>query len=196
MSIKARSADGSQSRLTIQWSHSGSIRLPIRHCRHVPACIASIRFQETPAGRDRHHGSSGRVPCTFSHYDRPAFSGLPYLTLQSQSAILELIPLFHLHFSYAFPSIRISTSSYRQSAPHLINAICAITSRYSTFHRQSEESAESAAHTWATKAKEQVSLQLAVPSLDTVETLLILAWVEFGQDRDSVSLLLRGNIAI
>ena len=76
-----------------------------------------------------------------------------------------------------------------------------MSARYSTFHRPvSDDSpaAASAAHTWSTKAKQQVSLQLAVPSLDTVETLLILSWVEFGQDRDSVGHVhaaLRGSCA-
>jgi hypothetical protein len=92
----------------------------------------------------------------------------------------------------------VTTSTYRQYAPQLINAMCALSARYSTFHPHSSRAYDgndeesSAAHVWSIKAKQQVSLQLAVPSLDTVETLLILAWNEFGQDRDSVSTIYPG----
>jgi hypothetical protein len=128
----------------------------------------------------------------------------------------HLIPLFHEHFAYAFPSITLLLSitgdNYAKRPAHLINAICAVVARYSpryapqtraqttspavatskipgSRHVEGEGEGESAsaAHTWATCAKQQVSLQLAVPSLEMVETLLLLSWYEFGQDRDSVS---------
>ena len=46
---------------------------------------------------------------------------------------------------------------------------------------------DGAARFWASKAKEQVLQLLAVASLETVKTLLLIAWYEFGQDRDTVS---------
>jgi hypothetical protein len=38
------------------------------------------------------------------------------------------------------------------------------------------------------KSKEQVSQHLAVSNDAMVQTLLMISWYEFGQDRDSVSL--------
>ena len=48
-------------------------------------------------------------------------------------------------------------------------------------------SQDGAARCWASKAKEQVLQLLAVASIDTVKTLLLMAWYEFGQDRDTAS---------
>lgn len=49
------------------------------------------------------------------------------------------------------------------------------------------DESNTASHTWASKAKEQVSQRLAISDGDMVQTLLMISWYEFGQDRDSVS---------
>lgn len=112
----------------------------------------------------------------------------------SVEAVNHLLPLFHLHFSYFFPLLPPSVDSYKSSPAHLINAICALAARYSPLYSGSKRSnglaldeSDNASHSWAMKAKEQVSQQLAISNDDMVQTLLMISWYEFGQDRDSVS---------
>ena len=112
--------------------------------------------------------------------------------LQCFEALLSLLPLFELHFGYAFPYLRLSVEGYRNNPPHLVNIACALAARYSPIysHRNdiegSSNSQDGAARCWASKAKDQVLQVLAVASLETVKTLLLIAWYEFGQDRDTV----------
>lgn len=112
----------------------------------------------------------------------------------SIDAISHLLPLFQLHFSYFFPLLPPRIESYAASPPHLINAICALAARYSPTYASSRRGGPSgaddentASHIWASKAKEQVSQRLAISDEDVVQTLLMISWYEFGQDRDSVS---------
>lgn len=112
----------------------------------------------------------------------------------SVEAVKHLLPLFHLHFSYFFPLLPPPVDSYKSSPAHLINSICALAARYSPIYSGSRrsnglasEESDNAAHTWASKAKEQMSQQLAISSEAMVQTLLMISWYEFGQDRDSVS---------
>lgn len=44
---------------------------------------------------------------------------------------------------------------------------------------------EESSGSWASKAKEQAGRNLAVSSVEMVQTLLMIAWHEFGGDRDS-----------
>jgi hypothetical protein len=112
----------------------------------------------------------------------------------STEAITHLLPLFQLHFSYFFPLLPPSVGSHASSPPHLINIICALAARYSPIYGTQKravlggvEDENTASHTWASKAKEQVSQRLAISDEDLVQTLLMISWYEFGQDRDSVS---------
>lgn len=112
----------------------------------------------------------------------------------SVEAVKHLLPLFHLHFSYFFPLLPPPVESYTDSPAHLINIICALAARYSPTYAGSTrsnglalEESDNAAHTWASKAKEQVSQHLAISDDSMVQTLLMISWYEFGQDRDSVS---------
>ena len=111
----------------------------------------------------------------------------------SIEAVTHLLPVFHLHFSYFFPLLPPSVESYKSSPAHLINIICALAARYSPIYAGPKrsnglalEESDTASHTWAMKAKEQVSQQLAISSNAMVQTLLMISWYEFGQDRDSV----------
>lgn len=111
----------------------------------------------------------------------------------SAEAVNHLLPLFQLHFSYFFPLQPPSVEVYNSSPAHLVNIICALAARYSPKYSVSRpgggatEDSSTAAHTWASKAKEQVSQRLAISDGDMVQTLLMISWYEFGQDRDSVS---------
>jgi hypothetical protein len=111
----------------------------------------------------------------------------------SIEAISHLLPLFQLHFSYFFPLLPPSVETYASSPPHLVNIVCALAARYSPIyagprHGGSAVDESSASHTWASKAKEQVSQRLAISDEDMIQTLLMISWYEFGQDRDSVSI--------
>lgn len=113
----------------------------------------------------------------------------------STEAVNHLLPLFHLHFSYFFPLLPPPVDSYKSSPAHLVNIICALAARYSPIYAGSnrsnvlaQEESDNASHTWASKAKEQVSQHLAISDDSMVQTLLLISWYEFGQDRDSVSL--------
>ncbi|WVQ99144.1 hypothetical protein IAU59_006276 [Kwoniella sp. CBS 9459] len=114
-------------------------------------------------------------------------------------ALRHLIPLFIQHFSYFFPFLRFSPSDFepaqRDKPPYLLNIACALAARYSaTYGRRSLETdnpsgvpsipTAAASHVWASKAKEQVSGNLGYSSAHMVETLLLISWYEFGQDRD------------
>lgn len=82
-------------------------------------------------------------------------------------------------------------------APSLLNMICALAARYSPIHGGTipkqgignepkvELEWEESSSSWATKAKEQAGRSLAVSSVEMVETLLLIAWHEFGGDRDA-----------
>ncbi|OCF40432.1 hypothetical protein I317_05735 [Kwoniella heveanensis CBS 569] len=114
-------------------------------------------------------------------------------------ALKHLIPIFVQHFGYFFPFLRFSPtdldSDEREKPAYLLNMICAVAARYSpTYGRKSREAdnfqslpsipTAAAAHVWASKAKEQVSSNLGFSSAHMVETLLLISWYEFGQDRD------------
>jgi hypothetical protein len=112
----------------------------------------------------------------------------------SIEAVNHLLPLFQLHFSYFFPLQPPPIHQYTSYPPHLINIICALAARYSPIYSgsrrtgvQGVDESNTASHTWASKAKEQVSQRLAISDGDMVQTLLMISWYEFGQDRDSVS---------
>jgi hypothetical protein len=112
----------------------------------------------------------------------------------SPEAVNHLLPLFQLHFSYFFPLQPPPINQYTSFPPHLINIICALAARYSPIYSgsrhtgvQATDESNTASHTWASKAKEQVSQRLAISDGDMVQTLLMISWYEFGQDRDSVS---------
>jgi hypothetical protein len=112
----------------------------------------------------------------------------------SPEAVAHLLPVFELHFSYFFPLLPPPVDSYTSAPPYLVNIICALAARYSPTYSSSKrtgittiEDDSTAAHTWASKAKEQVSQRLAISDEDMVQTLLMISWYEFGQDRDSVS---------
>lgn len=109
------------------------------------------------------------------------------------SAMQHLLPLFHMHFRYCFSFIDVSAETHRNQAPQLLNIMCALAARYSPFYGKSTTEPQGtytesgAAHVWASKAKEQVMHGLAISTMETVETMLLLSWYEFGQDRDTVS---------
>jgi hypothetical protein len=111
----------------------------------------------------------------------------------SIEAVTHLLPLFQLHFSYFFPLQPPAVEYYTSSPAHLVNIICALAARYSPLYSGSHhggsmlEESKTAPHSWASKAKEQVSQRLAISDEDTIQTLLMISWYEFGQDRDSVS---------
>lgn len=112
----------------------------------------------------------------------------------SSEAIAHLLPLFQLHFSYFFPLLPPPVDSYTSAPPYLVNIICALAARYSPIYASSKrteaqvaEDDSTASYTWASKAKEQVSKRLAISDEDMVQTLLMISWYEFGEDRDSVS---------
>lgn len=112
----------------------------------------------------------------------------------SMNAVTHLLPIFHLHFSYFFPLLQPTVATHRSSPAHLINAMCALAARFSPTYAGSKrpsglmlEESDAPSHTWAIKAKEQVSQNLAVSNDATVQTLLLISWYEFGQDRDTVS---------
>lgn len=118
----------------------------------------------------------------------------------SAEAVNHLLPLFQLHFSYFFPLQPPPLHMYHSSPPHLINIICALAARYSPIYSASRRTGRSvldesgaASHTWASKAKEQVSQRLAISDGDMVQTLLMISWYEFGQDRDSVSYMMSSH---
>lgn len=136
--------------------------------------------------------------------------GLPSLSTESPidpagdfpslKAVTHLLPIFRLHFSYFFPLLPPDVESYKTSPAHLINIICALAARYSAIYAVlppsnglAPEESNLASHAWALKAKEQVSQHLAVSNDDMVQTLLLISWYEFGQDRDSVSSLGRNR---
>ncbi|WWC70480.1 uncharacterized protein I206_104431 [Kwoniella pini CBS 10737] len=113
-------------------------------------------------------------------------------------ALQSLLPVFNLHFNYFFPFLRFNTEdipSIVSSKPsYLLNIICAISARFSPFYSSHSPSdtetmrlhnvKSPAARVWATKAKEQVSRTLSFSTVEIVETLLLISWYEFGQDRD------------
>lgn len=113
------------------------------------------------------------------------------------SAIQHLLPIFHRHFGYFFPSLAlppVATAYQIGSSPSfLINAICALAARYSpiysdeTYLESLGEGIKSPADSWMARAKADVGHRLAMATLELVETLLIISWFEFGADRDSVS---------
>jgi hypothetical protein len=112
----------------------------------------------------------------------------------SNEAVNHLLPLFQLHFSYFFPLQPPALHAYTSYPPHLVNIICALAARYSPIYSPTRRAGgltmdemNTASHTWASKAKEQVSQRLAISDGDMVQTLLMISWYEFGQDRDSVS---------
>jgi hypothetical protein len=115
----------------------------------------------------------------------------------STVAVNHLLPVFQLHFSYFFPLQPPPLQLYTSSPPHLINIICARAARYSPIYSATRhgglavDESNTASHTWASKAKEQVSQRLAISDGDMVQTLLMISWYEFGQDRDSVRIPLR-----
>ena len=92
-----------------------------------------------------------------------------------------------------------------EASPILLNAICAISARYSPKHaletpneggllgtswtsNQASRAAAYSGDVFAQKAKSQALKVLAVSDLDVCAALLILSWNEFGCDRDAVSL--------
>jgi hypothetical protein len=83
---------------------------------------------------------------------------------------------------------------------HLLNMICAIASRFSPVYSQARAGNEAGrsmttttgtelgnAHDWASRAKDQVTKQLDIASEELVQTMVLIGWYEFGQDRDGVS---------
>lgn len=95
-----------------------------------------------------------------------------------------------------------------EASPILLNAICAISARYSPNHaheafganegglsgalwytNQASRAAAYSGDIFAQKAKSQALKVLAVSDLDVCAALLILSWNEFGCDRDAVSFL-------
>lgn len=93
-----------------------------------------------------------------------------------------------------------------EASPILLNAICAISARYSRNYalqtppdpetqtsipsRAQHHTARATAYSgdvFAQKAKSQALKVLAVSDLDVCAALMILSWNEFGCDRDTVS---------
>lgn len=74
--------------------------------------------------------------------------------------------------------------------PHLLNIVCALAARYSQVYGMQpilgSADAGSPREIWASKAKGQVARNLAVASIEMVQTLLLISWYEFSQDRDGV----------
>jgi hypothetical protein len=122
---------------------------------------------------------------------------LTFRFIKHISAVQHLLPIFHRHFGYFFPSLAlppVATPYQIGSSPSfLINAICALAARYSpiysdeTYLENLGQGIKSPADSWMARAKADVGHRLAMATLELVETLLIISWFEFGADRDSVS---------
>ncbi|KJE00782.1 hypothetical protein I311_05579 [Cryptococcus gattii NT-10] len=112
----------------------------------------------------------------------------------SIDALKELLPIFRLHFGYFFPFLDLSMDDQGFLAscppPHLLNIVCALAARYSQVYGMQpilgSADAGSPREIWASKAKGQVARNLAVASIEMVQTLLLISWYEFSQDRDGV----------
>ncbi|WWC93859.1 hypothetical protein V866_000695 [Kwoniella sp. B9012] len=114
-------------------------------------------------------------------------------------ALQHLIPIFNLHYTYFFPFLRVSTNDIpnliANKPPYLLNIICAISARFSPLYGSRPLSAEAidrststhntASHMWSSKAKEQISKNISFSTVEMVETLILISWYEFGQDRDA-----------
>ncbi|WVF71755.1 hypothetical protein IAT40_006563 [Kwoniella sp. CBS 6097] len=135
----------------------------------------------------------------------PSQDGTPVFILDEEEeyphveALKHLIPIFIQHFGYFFPFLRFLPTDLdpdgRDKPSYLLNIACAVAARYSpVYGRKSTETditsglplipTATASHVWASKAKEQVSGNLGYSSAHMVETLLLISWYEFGQDRD------------
>jgi hypothetical protein len=120
------------------------------------------------------------------------------------------LPIFEQHFGYFFCFISVPTLREKirneEASPILLNAICAISARYSQKYGHEvfddndgrptsvpappEQMSRNAAYSgdvFAQKAKSQALKVLAVSDLDVCAALLMLSWNEFGCDRDAVS---------
>jgi hypothetical protein len=122
--------------------------------------------------------------------------------LQNIDHLTHLVPIFYSHFGYLFSYLRLpvepvtllTLSNYH--AP-LLNIVCALAARYSPRYGVTVVRGDSPAGNtwedlscqWATKAKEQAGMELAISSDEMVQTLLLISWYEFGGDRDGVSCL-------
>ncbi|XAO26717.1 hypothetical protein I312_105557 [Cryptococcus bacillisporus CA1280] len=110
----------------------------------------------------------------------------------SIDALKELLPVFRLHFGYFFPFLDLSIDDQGFLAscppPHLLNIVCALAARYSQVYGMQPilgcADTGSPREIWASKAKGQVARNLAVASIEMVQTLLLISWYEFSQDRD------------
>jgi hypothetical protein len=65
--------------------------------------------------------------------------------------------------------------------------MCALAARFSPVFGNNGSIEIAAASAWATKSKSQISQTLGFATADTILTLLMISWYEFGQDRDGVS---------
>ncbi|OXH32873.1 hypothetical protein J008_03143 [Cryptococcus neoformans] len=110
----------------------------------------------------------------------------------SINALKQLLPIFKLHFSYFFPFIDLSVDDQglllSRPPSHLLNIVCALATRHSHVYGMQSllggADIGSPREIWASKAKGQVPRNLAVASIEMVQTLLLISWYEFSQDRD------------
>ncbi|KAJ9093838.1 hypothetical protein QFC21_006209 [Naganishia friedmannii] len=126
------------------------------------------------------------------------------------AALQELLPIFEQRFGYFFCFISVARLQEKirneEASPILLNAICAISARYSRDYAsqtpgdnpemQTSSTSWSRQHNtgrataysgdvFAQKAKSQALKVLAVSDLDVCAALMILSWNEFGCDRDT-----------
>ncbi|WVW83580.1 hypothetical protein I302_105601 [Kwoniella bestiolae CBS 10118] len=117
----------------------------------------------------------------------------------NSEALQHLLPIFNLHYNYFFPFLRLPSDDISllttNKPPYLLNIMCALAARFSPIYGSRSASSQvdvasmsvnkSASHIWASKAKEQISKNISFSTVEMVETLVLISWYEFGQDRDA-----------
>lgn len=157
--------------------------------------------------------ASGEVPVSHSPREvlKPHCTHPCLLPFQSTATLQELLPIFEQRFGYFFCFISVPRLQEKianeEASPILLNAICAISARYSkNYASQTPNNSDGQSYSatsrgqhqdkrttaysgdiFAQKAKTQALKVLSVSDPDHCAALMILSWNEFGCDRDTVS---------
>jgi hypothetical protein len=103
--------------------------------------------------------------------------------------IFHLVDIFFTHVGCNFPFLRKEIFKRDLQEKNLdallVHAVCAVSARFSTHPLLKTKSPSTAGVHFSDRAKELVVDTFACPSLSAVQALLLLAYAEFGSNRDS-----------
>ncbi|KAF7193172.1 putative transcriptional regulatory protein [Pseudocercospora fuligena] len=166
-------------------STDGGIRSPSLNNLHATETRVASLYSSTPAAVD----SEVRTPLTLPFYDTSA--------VPPSELITHLANTFFTHLGCNYPFLQrerfLRDLEEKQVDPVLVDAVCALAARFSTHslltqaagHDGEKSTPAEYGHAFAQRAKTALTDTFPCPTVAAAQAALLLAYNEFGEQRDS-----------